>query len=73
MARVVIGGASPFRQCLEHGRADEISIGIIPALLGGGLSLLERTTANSIALEKLSILESADGRTATRFRVLKGR
>ncbi len=66
----VIGGASTAQQCIQAGLVDEIQIGIIPILLGGGLRFFEHLGTEPIELEKIKVLESP-GRTDIRFRVVK--
>jgi dihydrofolate reductase len=65
----VIGGADTVQQCIEKGLLDEIQIGIVPILLGGGLRLFEHSD-KQIALERMRVIESS-GRTDLRFRVIK--
>lgn len=67
----VIGGASTFQQCINAGLADEINIGIMPVLLGGGLTLFENTDADHIKLEKVRVINSPPDRTDIIFRVIK--
>jgi dihydrofolate reductase len=65
----VIGGANTVQQCIEKGLLDEIQIGIVPILLGGGLRLFEHSD-KQIELERMRVIESP-GRTDLRFRVIK--
>ena len=65
----VIGGANTVQQCIEKGLLDEIQLGIIPLLLGGGLRLFEHSD-KQIELERMRVIESP-GRTDLRFRVIK--
>lgn len=65
----VVGGASTFQQCVNAGLCDEMQIGTMPVLLGGGLRLFENIDTDHIELHKLRILESDSGRTDILFRV----
>jgi dihydrofolate reductase len=66
----VIGGASLVRQIIAARLFDEIEIGIMPVLLGGGLRLFEPSDAQPIQLEKLKVIESP-GRTDLIFRLIQ--
>lgn len=68
----VVGGPSTMQQCISAGLADELHIGLVPLLLGGGLRLFDSVAADPIELEKISVQESP-GRTDIRFRFVKGR
>ncbi|HKV59110.1 MAG TPA: dihydrofolate reductase family protein [Ktedonobacteraceae bacterium] len=65
----VIGGADTIQQCITKGLLDEIEVGVVPILLGGGLRLFEHT-GKQIELESMRVIESP-GRTDLRFRVVK--
>jgi dihydrofolate reductase len=65
----VIGGADTAQQCIEKGLLDELQIGIVPILLGGGLRLFEHSD-KQIELERMRVIESP-GRIDLRFRVVK--
>ena len=65
----VIGGADTAQQCIKKGLLDELEIGIVPVLLGGGLRLFEHV-GKQIELERMRVIESP-GRTDLRFRVVK--
>jgi dihydrofolate reductase len=65
----VIGGASTAQQCINAGLFDELQIGIVPILLGGGLRFFENISLDKIKLEKTGILESP-GRVDLRYRLL---
>ena len=65
----VIGGADTAQQCIQKGLLDELQIGIVPVLLGGGLRLFEHV-GKQIELESIRVIESP-GRTDLRFRVVK--
>jgi dihydrofolate reductase len=66
----VVGGASTFQHCIRAGLADELDIGIVPVLFGGGLRLFENLGDKPLQLETVKVLESPD-RTDIRYRVLK--
>ncbi|HMN62419.1 MAG TPA: dihydrofolate reductase family protein [Anaerolinea sp.] len=66
----VIGGATTIRQVVQAGLADELSIDIMPVLLGGGLRLFEPTGAGPIILERLWVRPSPGGRTSLLYRFL---
>lgn len=61
----VMGGASLGRQYLEAGLVDEISIHLIPVLLGGGTPMFD---AQRPALEPVSVVETPAA-THLRYRV----
>jgi len=67
----VIGGARTIRQIIRAGLADELSIDIMPVLLGGGLRLFEPTGAGSVPLERIQVLGSPGGRTSLKYRFVK--
>jgi len=65
----VIGGADTAQQCIKKGLLDEIQIGIVPILLGGGLRLFEHV-GKQIELERMRVIESPV-RADLRLRVVK--
>jgi dihydrofolate reductase len=65
----VIGGADTVQQCIKKELLDEIQIGIVPILLGGGIRLFEHISTQ-IELEKMRVIESPT-RTELRFRIVK--
>lgn len=65
----VVGGAKTAQQCINAGLFDEIHIGIVPVLLGGGLRFFENISIENVELERTGILESSS-RTDIRFRVV---
>jgi dihydrofolate reductase len=67
----VIGGANIGQQCIQKGLVDEIQIGIMPVLLGGGLRLFDDLGFEPLQLERLSVMELPGGRTDLTFRVVK--
>lgn len=66
---IVVGGASTAQQLLTAGLIDEIQLGVVPVLLGGGLRLFDNVPG-PITLEKLRIVEHGP-RTDTYYRVLR--
>ena len=65
----VIGGASTAQQCINAGLFDELEIGIVPVLLGGGLRFFDNIALDKMELVKTRILESP-GRIDLRYRLL---
>ena len=65
----IIGGADTIQQCIQKGLLDEIEIGVMPILLGGGIRLFEHISTQ-IELEKMRVIESPT-RTELRFRIVK--
>lgn len=68
----VVGGPSTMQQCISAGLADELHVGLVPVLLGGGLRIFDSGAGGPIELEKISVQESP-GRTDVRFRFVKRR
>ena len=67
---IVLIGASTNQQCMNAGLCDELHIGIMPVLLGGGLRLFEHIEVARITLEKFKIFETG-ARTDIWFKVVK--
>jgi len=67
---MVIGGASIAQQIIRAGLADEIKVGIVPVLLGGGLRFFEQLDGEPIELENTALIEATD-RIDLTFRVRK--
>ena len=67
---VILIGASLNQQCLNLGLCDELHIGIMPILLGGGLRLFDHVDVARVTLEKIRLFE-AGPRTDLWFRVVK--
>ena len=67
---VILIGGSINQQCLNAGLCDELHMGIMPVLLGGGLRLFEHVDLAHITLEKIRLFE-AGARTDLWFRVVK--
>lgn len=64
----VVGGASTAQQVINAGLFDELQIGIVPILLGGGLRFFDNASFDTLDLENPRILESAS-RVDLMFRV----
>lgn len=54
----IVGGASTAQQVINARLFDEIHIGIVPVLLGGGLRFFDNISIEQTDLEKVNILES---------------
>jgi len=67
----IIGGADTIQQCLNLGLCDELSIDIMPILLGKGLRLFENINTDAIKLERTSVEETTAMRTSLMFKVTK--
>lgn len=65
-----VGGADITRQCLKLGLLDEISIDLVPVLLGQGVRLFEYLGIEPIELENTGVRQSP-GVTHLSFRVVK--
>ena len=66
----VVGGPNVFRHLLRARLVDELSIDVMPVLLGAGLPLFDPSDAASIQLERIG-MEAAGQRTGLRFRVIR--
>lgn len=64
----IVGGASTAQQVINARLFDEIQIGIVPLLLGGGLRFFDNASIEGIELEYPRILESPS-RVDLTFRV----
>ena len=67
---VIVIGASTNQQAINAGLCDELHIGIMPILLGGGLRMFEHIDVAHITLEKIRVFESG-ARTDIWSRVIK--
>ena len=65
----VVGGASTAQQCIQAGLLDELQLGLVPILLGGGLRPFDHIGTEHMELERLQVIESPT-RTDLRFRVV---
>jgi dihydrofolate reductase len=54
----VVGGASTAQQIINAGLFDELQIGIVPILLGGGLRFFDNAAFETLDLEHTRMLES---------------
>lgn len=67
---VAVGAASLVQQCLRAGLLDEVHVGIVPVLLGGGVRMFDNLGPEHIELERIEIIEAPDVTQMT-FRVVK--
>jgi dihydrofolate reductase len=67
----IIGGASTFQQSLNSGLCDELSLDIVPVLLGEGLRLFANIDSDTITLEKITVEDINPVRTSLRFKITK--
>jgi len=66
----VVGGANTAQQIMNAGLFEELQIGIIPILFGGGLRFFDNVSLKNMQLETTQILESPS-RIDIRYRVVK--
>ena len=66
----VVGGSNTAQQCLHAGLVDEIHIGIVPVLLGGGLQFFQPGANEQVEWERTRVFESPTW-TDLWFRVVK--
>lgn len=64
----VMGGASIGQQYLRAGLVDELSIHLVPVLLGDGIRMFEGLGPGHVDLQTVEVLEGSDA-THLRFRV----
>ncbi len=67
---MVVGGPEIGQKSLKKGLIDELSFGLRPVFLGGGLRLFENFEDDRLELEEIEIFKSP-GRTDIRYRVIK--
>jgi dihydrofolate reductase len=67
---VYIAGSNVAQQFLKQGLIDEISIHLVPVLLGSGTRLFARLDSEHISLEPVEVVETKEA-THLRFRVIK--
>jgi dihydrofolate reductase len=67
---VAVGAASVVQQCIRAGLLDEVSVNLVPVLLGGGVRLFEHLGSTPVQLESTRVLEGA-GVTHLTFRVVR--
>ncbi len=53
----VVGGAHIAQQCLQARLLDELQIGIVPILLGGGLRPFDHIGTERLELERIQVIE----------------
>jgi dihydrofolate reductase len=66
----VMGGAELGQQYIGAGLVDEISIHLVPVLLGGGTRMFEHLGGEHIQLESAGVIETPEA-THLRFRVVE--
>jgi dihydrofolate reductase len=66
----IVGGASTAQQIINARLFDEIEIGIVPELFGGGLRFFDNLMIPDLKLEQVRILQSPS-RIDVRYRVVK--
>ena len=69
---VAIGAASIAQQCLRAGLLDEITLDLVPVLLGKGVRLFEHVGIAPVELERTLVIDAPDVTHLT-FRVLKNK
>lgn len=67
---VAVGAASLVQQCLNAGLLDEISISLVPVLLGKGVRLFDHLGIEPVALEPTGVVEGT-GVTHLTYRVVR--
>lgn len=67
---VLVHGAGTAQALLREGLLDQISIHLIPVILGGGRPLFEHLGLEQRQLERIEVLEGEGGVTHLRYRVL---
>ena len=67
----VVGGISTFRQCVNAVLADELHLDIVPVLLGAGPRLWDGVDPAALRLERIAVIEMANGRTHLRYRIVR--
>jgi dihydrofolate reductase len=65
------GGANVIQQYLAAGLLDELTLSVVPILLGGGVRLLDGLGDGPPALERTRVVESPSGVTHLTYRVAK--
>jgi dihydrofolate reductase len=66
----VMGGAEMGQQYIGAGLVDEISIHLVPVLLGDGTRMFEHFGSERIQLENARVIETPQA-THLRFRIIK--
>ena len=68
---VLVHGAAVAQLALDAGLLDELSLHVVPVLLGHGRRLFDHLDPGQIELERTRVLEGEDGVTHMRYRVLR--
>lgn len=68
---VVLIGASVSQQCINAGLCDELHIGFMPVLLGGGLRFFDNIDPNRFTFERFRLIDSGP-RTDLWYHVVPG-
>jgi dihydrofolate reductase len=69
---VAVGAACIAQQCLQTGLLDEITLDLVPVLLGNGVRLFEHLGIAPVELERTQVIDAPDVTHLT-FRVLKNK
>jgi dihydrofolate reductase len=67
---VAVGAASIVQQCIKAGLLDEVTVNLVPVLLGDGVRLFDHLGPAPIELESTGVIEGS-GVTHLSFRVVK--
>ena len=67
---VAVGAASIAQQCIRAGLLDEVTVNLVPVLLGEGVRLFDHLGPTPIELESTGVIEGS-GVTHLTFRVVK--
>ena len=67
---VAVGAASIVEQCIKAGLLDEVTVNLVPVLLGDGVRLFDHLGPAPIELESTGVIEGS-GVTHLSFRVVK--
>ena len=67
---VAVGAASIVQQCIKAGLLDEVTVNLVPVLLGDGVRLFDHLGPVPIELESTGVIEGS-GVTHLSFRVVK--
>jgi len=67
---VAVGAASIAQQCIRAGLLDEVTVNLVPVLLGEGVRLFDHLGPAPIELESTGVIEGS-GVTHLKFRVVK--
>jgi dihydrofolate reductase len=67
---VAVGAASIAQQCIRAGLLDEVTVHLVPVLLGDGVRLFDQLGPAPIELESIGVIEGS-GVTHLTFRVVK--